>query len=157
MMRRTAALALLSFVVVSGSGFAADNAELLACLQQKVKLADGKILSRQPYAGSIEVTVTNDLSWALSGIYVKQVVRSESRSVPWFEGTVSDFIAGGIEPGETRTIRVYFEGLSGDVPEDVLLELSLLDVGDPDGNQMLHETHVIGDGWTDKKSELGCN
>ncbi len=153
----------IAFALASIMGFdasvtlAQDNASILQCLRTKVALADAKIVSREPYGGSIEVTVTNNLSWALSGIYLEYVVRSADRSVPWLTDKVADSIAGGIEPRETRTIKTYFSGLSDDVPADVILEVALLDVGDTTGNQVLLETRILGDNWTQKKSELGCN
>jgi hypothetical protein len=135
---------------------AQDDAVLLDCLRGRVTLSEARILSRQPYGGSVEMKVTNGLSWAISGLFVEQVVRSPDRAVPWLKDSVSDWIAGGVEPGETRTVTLYFEGLPDDVPADVVLEVRLLDVGDPDGNQMIRKTRIIGDGWTDQKSEREC-
>jgi hypothetical protein len=157
---RTFCLSLL-LGVPAGMGLSQDNAAVLECLQTKVAVEDARIISPGPYGGRVELTLTNALSWAISAIFVEYKVRTADRADPWVVFRTQDNIEGGIQPGKTLTFQTLFEDNLERLPDlplgDFVVEVAVLDVGDPAGNQLVLDEVLPGDPWTNEKSSLGCN
>jgi hypothetical protein len=65
--------------------------------------------------------------------------------VPGINDTFFITVRGGINPGETRTIRTNAFGLSEDVnPESLIVEASILDVQDAQQRQLIREVTLMG-------------
>ncbi|MEX2278230.1 MAG: hypothetical protein WD674_10665 [Cucumibacter sp.] len=138
-----------------GAGDAAeDSAEALRqCLQEMVKI-DSAVIEEGAYSGhNVEVTVTNGLDWAIAGIRVAYQVSSEGRSVPWMDEDFSLSISGGIEPGETRTVRTT-AFVPADAPEELITHAQVLDVSDQFERQLIRDVRVMG--WGEERSEMTC-
>lgn len=74
----------------------------------------------------IDADLTNGTPHAIAVVYFRGALRSPGRQVPWAEGgDLYSGIDGGIEPGETKAIRIY-PGLGWDyteAPADAQVEL----------------------------------
>lgn len=124
-----------------------------SCLQGKIVITSAKIESAS-YGRNISMDVTNNLSWAISGIRVEYIAMSEGRSVPWAQDDFSLSISGGIEPGETRTVATSASLFPSDAPEELIVSVQVLDVADPLQRQLIKDVTVIG--WADDKSAMAC-
>lgn len=127
--------------------------EIRACLQSHVLIANFEI-ERGSYGRNISMDVTNNLPWAIAGIRVEYVAMSEGRSVPWHKDDFSLGISGGVEPGETRTLRTSASLFPNDAPDELSTSAVVVDVADPLERQLIKDVTVIG--WADDKSPLIC-
>lgn len=126
---------------------------LRACLQNHVAVANAKI-ERASYGRTLSVDVTNNLPWAISGMRVEYVAVSKGRSVPWQKNDFSISISGGIEPGETRTIRTSTSQFPADAPDELMTVVTVLDVADPLERQIINDVTVVG--WGEEASPMTC-
>lgn len=132
----------------------ADHAEVVrACLQQHVLISNA-VIEKGSYGRTISVDVTNNLPWAIAGIRVNYVAMSEGRSVPWENDDFSLSISGGIEPGETRTIRTSASLFPREAPDELITTAKVLDVSDPLERQLIKDVTVIG--WAEEQSPMSC-
>lgn len=132
----------------------ADPAEVLrTCLQERVLISNA-VIEKGSFSRTISLDVTNNLPWAIAGIRVSYVVMSEGRSVPWENDDFALSISGGIEPGETRTIRAYASLFSSEAPDELITTANVLDVTDPLERQLIRDVNVFG--WAEEQSPLSC-
>lgn len=128
--------------------------ETRACLQANILIANPTI-EKGSYGRTISMDVTNNLTWAIAGIRVEYIAMSEGRSVPWEKDDFSMSISGGIEPGETRTIRTSASLFPNDAPDELITTVAVLDVSDPLERQLIKDVTVIG--WAEEQSPMGCD
>ncbi|MEP3895681.1 hypothetical protein [Pseudophaeobacter sp.] len=128
--------------------------DLRTCLQASVLVTNPSI-EKGSYGRTISMDVTNNLTWAIAGIRVEYIAMSEGRSVPWERDNFSLSISGGIEPGETRTIRTSASLFPSDAPEELITTASVLDVSDPLERQLIKDVTVIG--WAEEQSSMNCD
>jgi len=137
--------------------WANEHIDRLACIGEAVVLTNVVMEDSGYGQHQFYADVTNNLDWAISGIGVNFVVRSEGRSVSWLEDRGFQSIAGGVEPGETRErIFITSKSLPRDTPDDVVVGSEVIDVADPKGNQYINEVNVLGGSWTNEMTELEC-
>jgi hypothetical protein len=155
MLQRLRGLLTAVAVCFAASPVFADDS-MVACLQEKLLVSNVKLADKiDMITRYFTFDLTNHLSFAIAGLYIRTVVKSEGRTVPWIDDTMSFDIAGGVEPGETRTIKGY--GLSmvpQDMPQKVDLSISVLDAADPDKHPIDGANMFVG--WLADKSPLGC-
>jgi hypothetical protein len=131
-----------------------DPAEVArACLQERVLISNA-VIEKGSFSRTISLDVTNNLPWAIAGIRVNYVAMSEGRSVPWENDDFSLSISGGIEPGETRTIRTSASLFPSEAPDELITTATVLDVSDPLERQLIKDVTVIG--WAEEQSPLSC-
>jgi hypothetical protein len=130
-----------------------EQDETLECLKQKVVIESTR-LRKGDFGFSATYRITNNLSYAIGGIWLAYEVRSEGRSVPWAKEDFVTAIAGGIEPGETRELSYSLSLLSSSTPEDATVSFQVMDVADAESRLVLKTRGVIG--WPDQKSPHGC-
>ncbi len=126
---------------------------VLECLRERVLISNAKI-EPGDFGRTIILDVTNNLPWAIAGIRVEYVAMSEGRSVPWEKDDFSLGISGGIEPGETRTLRTSASLFPSDAPDELITTMTVLDVTDPLERQLIKNVTVIG--WAEEQSPLTC-
>jgi hypothetical protein len=105
------------------------------------------------YGRTFKADVTNNLGWPIAGIRIAYKVTSEGRSVPWEDDGFALQIDGGIEPGETHTIRTT-ASVPSEAPELLSTTAQVLDVSDQDQRQLIRDVTIIG--WGDQKSDRQC-
>ena len=127
--------------------------DVLECLRRSVLVSNARIEPSR-FSRTIILDVTNNLPWAISGIRVEYVVTSEGRSVPWEKDNLSLSVSGGIEPGETRTLRTSSSRIPHDAPDQLTASMTVLDVADPLERQLIKDVTVIG--WAEERSPLIC-
>ncbi|MFT4163431.1 hypothetical protein [Shinella sp.] len=129
-------------------------ADLTACLRQKVTISSPSF-EKGDYGYSSEFKVTNNLPYAIAGVWIDYTIKSDNRSVPWEENNFVQSISGGIEPGETRTLSTSFSLLSRETPPTAKVSMSVRDVADPEKKLVIKPGGgVIG--WPEEKSDKGC-
>lgn len=129
-----------------------DASEDLICLKEKVVIANAKIV-KTDFGKNIKLSVTNKLSWAISGIGIGYTVMSEGRKVPWSQEEFYISIDGGIEPNETRSVSTT-AFISSEAPELLTVSAKVLDVADADKRQLIKATTIAG--WSPDKTILKC-
>ncbi len=108
-----------------------------ACVGKAVTFTDGK-LDSSLLGTTLIVRTSNALAWAVAGVQVGYVVRTPGRTVPWATGKASARIPGGVEPGETREIRITLGmNVPRDLIEPVVVDVVAVDLVDPDGRQIV--------------------
>lgn len=131
----------------------ADDDATLSCLKQKV-VVESATLQKGDFGFFAAYRVTNNLPYAIGGIWLGYEIRSEGRSVPWEREDFVTAIAGGIEPGETRELSHGFSLLSPSTPENATVTFQLMDIADAESRLVIKTRSVIG--WPDQKSPHGC-
>lgn len=90
----------------------------------------------------IELTVKNGTNSAVSRAYFHGVVASPDRSVPWISEDFNYKISGGIEPGETKDLRMVGNIMSAwgntDVPEDAVFTVNVRRIDGADGEALFN-------------------
>ena len=131
-----------------------EDADLTDCLRQKVTISSPSF-EKGDFAYSSRFNVTNNLPYAIAGIWIDYMIKSDNRSVPWAEDSFVQGISGGIEPGETRTLSTRFSMLSRETPLTAKVSMSVRDVADPEKKLVIKSGGgVIG--WPEEKSGKGC-
>lgn len=120
------------------------------CLRRHVVIS-GATAGRR----SLTFDVRNDLQWPLSGVRIGQRVQSPDRSVPWVNDSAAVPVAGGVEPGETRTVTIGFTPIPPQFPIGGLaVDIDLLDVADAEQRLFLSTARVAG--WSRVPSPNTC-
>ena len=131
-----------------------ENADLTACIRKKVTISSPSFI-RGNFGYTSEFKVTNNLPYAIAGIWIDYTIKSENRTVPWEEDDFVQSISGGIEPGETRKLSTTFSLLSRETPPTAAVTMTVRDVADPEKKLVIKPAGgVIG--WPEEKSSKGC-
>ncbi|MDR9391930.1 MAG: hypothetical protein RI554_07865, partial [Trueperaceae bacterium] len=131
-----------------------DVEALRACLHRHVHMETRLVPESYGDGYDVAFDVTNDLPWALAGLRAAYEVQSTDRSVPWTDANPSLSIAGGIEPGETRTVTTSAFLPDAALDDDLVVTGALLDVADPDLRLLVADTMVAG--WGETPTERPC-
>lgn len=131
------------------------EATLRQYIQERVVLTN-VVVEQGSFGHSIAIDVTNNLTWAIAGIRVGYTIMSAGRSVPWDQDDFALSISGGVEPGETRTVRASIRGIHSDAPTELVAKAKVLDVVDPQFRQLIRDVRVIGGNWSEETSDLPC-
>lgn len=114
---------------------AQKDAEKLQAVSARNISVDRDTANYSTFFGNAEVT--NELDFAISEMYLRITATSPARSVPWNEADEYVRIAGGIEPGETRKVRLVLSTSDGwqidEFPEDVEYQATAIRVRGPEG------------------------
>jgi hypothetical protein len=132
----------------------ADTNGTLACLENKVVISS-PTFEKGDYSLGSRFQVTNNLPYAIAGIWIDYKIKSENRSVPWSEDDFVIAISGGIEPGETRQLSTSFSLLSRDTPMTAKVYMAVRDVADPDKRLVVKAAGGVS-GWPADRSPKGC-
>ena len=144
-MRVQYALAAVALIALQGSALA-------DCLQEKVIISKATVKT-EDWGKSIAFAVTNNLKWPISFVSIKYEVVSKGRAVPWDATVFGMDIQGGIEPGETRTVRTTLS-LPSDVPEELEARGAIVDVADASRRQLIGKPRYAGN--SKELSPLAC-
>lgn len=140
-------------VVVAADDLAARR----SCIAENVALTDIEFEDVGYGQWQFYADVTNDLDGAISGLRVSFRLKAPERAVPWLADDATQSIPGGVEPGETRDgIFITNTSVPRDTPTDVVLEMTVVDVADADGNQFVNDVTIIGGNWTNEMTSLEC-
>ena len=131
----------------------AKKEQVAACLQSRLPIANANV-TRGDYGRSLSFTVTNNLPWAISGIYVAYDITSEGRAVPWETDDAAREIVGGMEPGETEDFTYPLTGFPDEAPDALTVTARTIDVADAQQRQLVREVRIIG--WSDDLSDQTC-
>lgn len=140
----------------AGAADAATNdlaTDRQACLVSAVSIENAKV-EKGAYNTLLTMTVTNGLGWAVSGLRFEYSVATPGRSVSWLEDDVSLAIAGGIEPGESRTVSTSLFGLPAEAVAPLRADIALNDVADQHKRLFVGGVRVMG--WSDEPSDFAC-
>ena len=129
-----------------------SNPEVLKCLRSAVRLTSSRLSEAKYGRSQLWFVVNNRLSWAISVVAVKYVVRNPSRAVPYAKDDFAVSISGGIEPGETKLVGVDLFSYKGPY-HNITVDLVLLDVADPEGRFLIRQRTFDSPSDT---SPLGC-
>lgn len=127
------------------------EAEVLAtqqqCLNDRIVISNIHV-EKGGYSNNLTFDITNNLTFAISGVQFEYVVKQEGRSVPISKDDSSLSVSGGVEPGETKSLSYYYHGPMGEAGKTFVdtrminafdaVELPLLDtntmyLGRPEG------------------------
>lgn len=131
----------------------AQKGQLVECLTARLPITNASV-ARGDYDRTLSFTVTNNLPWAISGIYVAYDITSDGRSVPWESDSAARSIAGGLEPGETQELRYPLSLFPTDAPDDLRVAVHTIDVADAQQRQLVRDVRVMG--WADEVSDQTC-
>ncbi|WP_143524032.1 S46 family peptidase [Rhizobium rhizosphaerae] len=126
----------------------------LACVRKKVAIASATF-EKGDYSLGSRFSVTNNLPYAIAGIWIDYKIKSDNRSVPWAEEDFVMAISGGIEPGETRQLSTSFSLLSRETPMTAKVFMTVRDVADPDKKLVVKAAGGVS-GWPTDRSPKGC-
>ncbi|WP_340139686.1 DUF6694 family lipoprotein [Vreelandella zhanjiangensis] len=100
-------------------------------------------MSQSPYGTpepAVDIEVTNNTEQAVSQVFLRGVVTSTERSVPWIDETFYYVIAGGLEAGETATWRLAPNRFSAwgntQIPSNATLTVTVEGLKDAQGNPL---------------------
>lgn len=117
------------------------------CLSDRVVISNAHV-EKGDYSNNLTFDITNNLSFAISGVQFEYVVKQEGRSVPISKEDGSFSVSGGVEPGETKSLSYYYHGPMGvagktfvdtrminafDAVELPLLDTNTMYLGRPEG------------------------
>lgn len=88
----------------------------------------------------VEFQITNNTNRAFAKGYFHGVLRSPGRSLPWVQQNFNTDFEGGLEPGETKVIRLMpFGAWEGDFSSrtDLVLQVELTNLDGVDGQRVL--------------------
>ncbi|WP_371860127.1 DUF6694 family lipoprotein [Halovibrio variabilis] len=117
-------------------------------------------MSESPYGALepvIDLDVTNGTDQAISELFLRGVVTSPERTVPWVDETFYYVVAGGIEPGETRQWSLapnrFGPWGNAQIPDDAELTITLKALRGSD-DQPLWDSPPLSEGETAKLERL---
>ncbi|MBB6306212.1 DUF6694 family lipoprotein [Xanthobacter tagetidis] len=99
--------------------------------------------TREP---AISFQVKNNGSVAIKKLFARGILETPGRSVPWVDQEFNYEIPGGIEPGETKTLRLAPNRFSGwgnseiEGRKDLVLTVTLMNFAGPDGKLVLNSS-----------------
>lgn len=131
-----------------------DASGTLACLSKKV-LITSVTFEKSDYSLGSRFNVTNNLPYAIAGIWIDYKIKSDNRSVPWAEEDFVMGISGGIEPGETRQLSTSFSLVSRETPMTAKVFMTVRDVADPNKKLVVKASGGVS-GWPIDRSPKGC-
>lgn len=131
-----------------------DTKAILDCVDKKV-LITSPTFEKGDFSLGSRFKVTNNLPYAIAGIWIDYKIKSDNRSVPWSEENFVMEISGGIEPGETRQLSTSFNLLSRDTPLTAKVTMTVRDVADPDKKLVVKAAGGVS-GWPNERSPKGC-
>ena len=103
------AINIVSCCIIAMSAFAAsaetaqpDNQQILTCLQENIRVEATNFDKSIIEGRKIFVTIENEMSSPLGGVWVSFEIWSKERPMPLYEGSIRSAatIAGGLLPGE---------------------------------------------------------
>lgn len=133
---------------------ASDQERVRECLRQAVVVADATV-ERRDFSPSLQLTIANRLSWPIAGIRFHYEIRTEGRAVPWAEDDTALAIAGGIEPGEVRTVGTSLMFMPSEAREPFDVKVTISDVADQDKRQLIGDVRIID--WGQEPSARTCD
>lgn len=133
---------------------ASDQERVRECLRQAVVVEDATV-ERGDFSPSLQLTIANRLSWPIAGIRFHYEIRTEARAVPWAEDDTALAIAGGIEPGEVRTIGTSLFSMPSEAREPFDVRVTISDVADQDKRQLIGDVRIID--WGREPSARTCD
>lgn len=128
----------------------ANDAHLASCVREHI----GVEAEIDRPRGVLRMTISNRLSYAISSLSYEVVVTEPGRSVPWHTSESGLAIAGGIEPGETRTIGAHMSRISSDAGNNLDVAVTVLDAADQDKTSIAGVSRFRD--WSNGPSERGC-
>ncbi len=131
---------------------AAKNS-LRTCIGTHVTISNMR-LEPGDFGPTLRLDVTNNLPWVISGAIADYEITSVGRSVPWHTDRAVNSFAGGLEPGETRTLSETIYGFPTNAPEQLNVAASITDVADAQQRQLVRDVRVID--WADGLSDALC-
>ncbi len=133
-----------------------DTSGILACVSKKV-IISSPTFEKGDYSLGSRFRVTNNLPYAIAGIWIDYKVRSDNRTVSWAEDDVVLAISGGIEPGESRELSASFSSTSvpRDTPLTAKVTMTVRDVADPEKKLVVKAAGGVS-GWPQERSSKGC-
>jgi len=133
---------------------ASDQERVRECLRQAVVVQNAEV-TRGDFSPNLELTIANRLAWPIAGIRFHYEVRTEGRAVPWAEDDTALAIAGGIEPGEMRTIGTSLFSMPSEAREPFDVRVTISDVADQDKRQLIGDVRIID--WGQEPSARTCD
>lgn len=134
------------------------KAEALAaqqqCLNDRIVISNVHV-EKGDYSKNLTFDITNNLSFAVSGVQFEYVVKQEGRSVPISKDDSSFSVSGGVEPGETKSLSYYYHGPMGEAGK-TFVETRMINVFDAVELPLLDtNTRYLGrpEGFSDQKCE----
>lgn len=124
------------------------------CLNDRIVISNAHV-GEGDYSNNLTFDVTNNLSFAISGVQFEYVVKQEGRSVPISKDDSSFSVSGGVEPGETKSLSFYYHGPMGE-PGKTFVETRMINAFDAVELPLLDtNTTYIGrpEGFSDQKCE----
>lgn len=118
-----------------------EQAEHAKSELKKVKVSRSRFHKEKQEFGPpepiIELTVTNGTSIPISRIYFMGTLASPNRAVPWHKDSFNYEIPGGMEPGESKELRLAPNMFGGwgsvDAPADAVFTAEVIRIDGPDG------------------------
>lgn len=111
-----------------------DEAAAMAtreCLQKQVIVKEATFGNAEYIGKVLEISLENKLPFAIGAVDLDYVVKSTGRTIPWDEDDMRGKIAGGIEPGESRTVAYGLYNTNA--PEGAHVEVTITDAQDAAG------------------------
>ena len=123
-------------------------------LRSRFYMQEREYMGKQP---TIELSVKNGTSSAVSRAYFEGTIASPNRSVPWHQDTFNYSISGGLEPGEEAKWILAPNMFSGwgkvDAPADAVFTVTVEKLDGPDG-ETLYSTRDFGEREMKRLAEL---
>jgi len=139
-------ISVVGLAVIWGSfGYSAhanSGAEQFECAVSKLEIVGPKLL--RDYHGprpAFEFTITNHLDWPIAGFHFDYKVFSEGRQIPWSSGNDGVWIAGGIEPGETKSRMAFNVRIPSDAPDNLTMKYEIVTIVGPDDEVLRSSMH----------------
>lgn len=124
------------------------------CLNDRIVISNVHV-EKGDYSNNLTFDITNNLSFAISGVQFEYLVKQEGRSVPISKDDSSFSVSGGVEPGETRSLSYYYHGPMGEVGK-TFVETRMINAFDAVELPLLDtNTMYLGrpEGFSDQKCE----
>ena len=124
------------------------------CLNDQIVISNIHV-EKGDYSNNLTFDITNNLSFAISGVQFEYVVKQEGRSVPISKDDSSFSVSGGVEPGETRSLSYYYHGPMGEAGK-TFVETRMINAFDAVELPLLDtNTMYLGrpEGYSDQKCE----
>lgn len=124
------------------------------CLNDRIVISNVHV-GKGDYSNNLTFNITNNLSFAISGVQFEYVVKQEGRSVPISKDKSSFSVSGGVEPGETKSLSYYYSGPMGEAGK-TFVETRMINAFDAVELPLLDtNTMYLGrpEGFSDQKCE----
>ncbi len=128
-----------------------------ACVRERLIVKDPVLVEIGDGRATIRMNMTNNLSWVVKNVYLRFIVMDPSTRRTLLQEVVSLTIPNGLPRGESEDVQTPSFELPGDKLKQALVSVTIEDVADPSGDQVVHSVDIIGLGWTGRESKMGCN